>query len=72
MYMKTYNIQDTETYLHKITNLPVFLYGVEILMRTNPLLGPLEGVGHKNLDFLGPNGTRFARYYVRAQKSFDF
>ncbi len=24
MYMKTYNIQDTETYLHKITNVPAF------------------------------------------------
>jgi hypothetical protein len=31
-----------------------------ILVGANPLLGPLEWVGPENLDFLGPNGTRFA------------
>jgi hypothetical protein len=29
-------------------------------MGANPLLGPFEGVSPANLDFLGPNGTRFA------------
>jgi hypothetical protein len=33
----------------------------------NPLLGPLEGG-----TFLSRNGTRFACYYFRAQKSLDF
>jgi hypothetical protein len=30
------------------------------------------GVGHENLDFFAPDGTRFARCHCRAQKSFDF
>jgi hypothetical protein len=29
-----------------------------IFMRANPLLGPLEGVGPENIDFLGPNITK--------------
>jgi hypothetical protein len=37
----------------------------------NTLLGPLEGMGLDNLDFLGPNGTRFARCHFRAQKSLN-
>jgi hypothetical protein len=43
-----------------------------ILMRENPLLGPLEGVSPDNLDFLGPNGTHFACCHFRAQKSLNF
>ncbi len=39
-----------------------------ILMRANPLLGPLEGVNPENLVFLGPSGNWFARYHFRAQK----
>ncbi len=31
-----------------------------ILMRANPLLGPLEGVGPDILTFMDPNGIRFA------------
>jgi hypothetical protein len=44
------------TRVHKITNVPVVYMAraVVILMRGNPLLGPLEGVGPENLDFLGP------------------
>jgi hypothetical protein len=36
-----------------------------ILMRENPLLWPLKGVGPEN-------GTRFARSHFRAQESLDF
>ena len=43
-----------------------------IMMRENPLLGPLEGMGPENLDFFGQNGTCFARCHLRAQKSLDF
>jgi hypothetical protein len=43
-----------------------------LLMGPNPLLGPLEWQGPENLDFLGPNGTRFARGHFRAQISLDF
>ncbi len=28
------------------------------LMRANPLLGPLEGVGHENLDSFGPKKVK--------------
>jgi hypothetical protein len=39
-----------------------------ILMQTNPLLGPLEGVGLENLDFLGSemaqSENRFARLEI--------
>jgi hypothetical protein len=28
--------------------------------------------GYENLDFFGPNGTRFAFFHFRAQKSLDF
>jgi hypothetical protein len=64
---------------NKITNVPVFFYmalawrlTLMILMRENPLLGPLKGVGPENLDFLaqmalpsfvaisGPKKTRFS------------
>jgi hypothetical protein len=31
-----------------------------ILMRANPLLGPLEGVGPENRDFLGPKQVSFS------------
>jgi hypothetical protein len=42
--------------LHKITNVPVFLYGLDlmILMRENPFPGPLEGVGPESQDFFVP------------------
>jgi hypothetical protein len=43
-----------------------------ILMRANPLLGPLEGVGPENIDFLSPNGTKFACCHIRAQKGLNF
>jgi hypothetical protein len=42
-----------------------------ILMRANPLLGPLEGVGPETSTFLGPNDTRFECCHFRAQKSLD-
>jgi hypothetical protein len=38
-----------------------------ILMRTNPLLRPLEGVGPENLNFFGIKWHSF-----RAQKSLSF
>jgi hypothetical protein len=52
---KQYRIQNTETHTQKITYVPV-LYGTWnfFLLRENPLLRPLEGVGHENLNFLGP------------------
>jgi hypothetical protein len=36
-----------ETHVHKITNVPVFIRRLDlmILMQANPLLRPLEGVG---------------------------
>jgi hypothetical protein len=40
--------------------------------QNNPLLGPWEGVGPENLNFLGLNDTRFAHCHFRAQKSIDF
>ncbi len=43
-----------------------------ILMRENPLLGPLEGVGPENLDFFGPKWSRLSRCHFRAQKSLNF
>jgi hypothetical protein len=47
---------------------PVFIWRLDlmILMGENPLLGQLEGVGPENLDFFGPNGTRFTRCHFRA------
>jgi hypothetical protein len=43
----------SETHIHKITNLLIFYIalGLDDLMGANPLLGPLEGVGPKNLEF---------------------
>jgi len=66
-----------ETHLHKITNVPVFFiwrHYFTLLMRANPLLGPLEGVGpeKKISTFLCQNDTRFDRCYFMAQKSLDF
>jgi len=52
-----YRIHNTETHVHKITNVhQLFLYGAWtlILMLVNPLLRPLEGVIPENLDFFGP------------------
>jgi hypothetical protein len=43
-----------------------------VLMWANPLLGPLEGEGPENLDFLGLNSTRVSRCHFRAQKNLDF
>ncbi len=46
----------SETNALKITNIPVFIgrFGVMILMGANSLLGPLDGLGLENLDFIGP------------------
>jgi hypothetical protein len=51
------------TRVYKTTNVPVVfmrLY-LMVLRGATSLLGALEGVGPENLDFLGTNGTRFAR-----------
>jgi hypothetical protein len=43
-----------ESLVHKITNVPVFLFmgmDVWIWMGVNPFLGPFEGVDPENLDF---------------------
>ena len=45
---------------------------IMVLSCATSLLGALVGVSPENLDFLGPNGTRFARCHFRAQKSLDF
>ncbi len=37
-------------------------------MQANPVLRPLEAVGHGILIFLGQNGTRFAHCHFRALK----
>ncbi len=39
-----------ETHVHKITNVPVFIWHLHlmILMGENLILGPLEEVGHEN------------------------
>ncbi len=53
----TQTTQNTETRVHKITNVPVFLNGtwiLMILMRKNTFQGQLEGVGPENQDFFGP------------------
>jgi hypothetical protein len=53
-----YRIQNTETHVHKITNVHVFFIwrlDLIILMRANPLLGPLEGVGPCNSSGLHQN-----------------
>ena len=56
--------------------MPLFFYiALEevILMRANPFLGPVEGMGPETLDFFGPlNGPRFARGHFRAYKSLEF
>ena len=44
------------SHVHKITYGPLIdtaLY-VMCLMGANPLLGPLEGLGHESLNFFGP------------------
>ena len=52
-----WGLEGPETsHVHKITFGPLIdtaLY-VMCLMGTNPLLGPLEGLGHESLDFFGP------------------
>ncbi len=58
-----YRIQNTETHVLTITDVPVFYMAlgrtVMILMRRNPLLGPLEGGGLRSLPFQGPKKSRF-------------
>jgi hypothetical protein len=52
-----------ETRVYKITNVAGFFiwrYVLMILMRANPLLGPLEGVGPEISTFFDPYDTRFA------------
>ncbi len=60
----------SKTHIHKITNVPVFLWSLclMILRRADPLLGLLEGVGPPwKSNFFGPwNGNE------RSQKSLDF
>ncbi len=38
-----------------------------ILMQTNPLLGPLEGVGLENLDFLGSEMAQSENGFARLE-----
>jgi hypothetical protein len=45
--IKTFLGPEMATHIHKITNVPVFLYGAS-------LCGQLEGMSTENLDFLGP------------------
>jgi hypothetical protein len=63
-----------KTHVLKITNVPVFYMALRLndLLEANLLLRPLEWVGPENLDFIGPNGTPFARCHFRAQNSRDF
>jgi hypothetical protein len=52
-----------ETHVHKITNVPVFLWrlGLMILMWTNPLLGPLEWMGPHQIHNVPPHiNNRYA------------
>jgi hypothetical protein len=49
-----------ETYVHKITNVPVFLYGAghsDFVAGKSITRAILKGVGPENLPFLGPKGT---------------
>ncbi len=52
--MQTHNkqnrMQKTETRVHKITNVTVFIWLLDLMIfkRENPLLGLLEGVGPQN------------------------
>jgi hypothetical protein len=50
------------------------LYGAgrNDLMRTNPLQGPLEGLGPENQDFYGPEMATYEVSIILAQKSRDF
>jgi|688.fasta_scaffold551108_1 hypothetical protein len=41
-------------------------------MQENTFGEPLEGVGPENLDFLGPNGTRFTHCHFRTPKKSRF
>ncbi len=55
----TYRIHNTpaaKTHVHKITNVPVFYMalGLNDFDGGESTLGPLEGLGHENLNFLGP------------------
>jgi hypothetical protein len=43
-----------------------------ILMRTNPLLGPLEGVSPKSQDFFGPEMATSEASIILAQKRSRF
>jgi hypothetical protein len=43
-------------------------WDVMILMRANPLQGPLEGVGPENRDFLGPETATRKANVIWAQK----
>ncbi len=62
---------------YQITNVPVFFHialgrTVIILMGTNPLLGPLEGVGPENLDFFWPLWHSLRLHcHFRAQNSLN-
>jgi hypothetical protein len=56
--------------------LPMYLFFIwrldfMILMRENPLLGPLEAVGPENITFVGPKGG-FVCSNFRTQNSLDF
>jgi hypothetical protein len=48
-------IHYSKSHVHKITNVPVFLWPLDlmILMGANSLHGPLEGMSSENLDFFG-------------------
>ncbi len=67
---------NNRTWVHKTTNVPgvfmaLILYFM-VLRGATSLLGALEGVGPKNLDFFGPKWHSFRTWHFRAQKSLDF
>jgi hypothetical protein len=55
-------------------NVPIvnMVRDIMILMRENPFRGPLEGVGHENRDFFGPEMARSEASAIWAQKSQEF
>jgi hypothetical protein len=44
-------------------------WDVMILIRANPLQGPLEGVGHENRDFFGPDMATSEPVHLGLKKS---
>jgi hypothetical protein len=68
--IETFLGPEMATHVHKITNVPGFLGRLDliILMRANPLLGPLEEVGLENLDFFWPKWHSFRSLPLQGPK----